>query len=108
MEIEPLLAASHLFFYLAATPSLWSTSLGIIALLVCSALVSGSEVAFFSLNANDLKNLEEEKTKASDRIIELLKTPRYLLATILISNNFVNIAIKRRRSVSVAANQELV
>ncbi len=93
METEPLLAASYLFFYLAATPSLWSTSIGIVGLLVCSALISGSEVAFFSLNDNDLKNLEEEKTKASNRIVDLLKTPRYLLATILISNNFVNIAI---------------
>ncbi len=93
MEAEPFLAANYLFFYLAATPSLWSTSIGIMALLVCSALISGSEVAFFSLDDNDLKNLEEEKTKAGNRIMDLLKTPRYLLATILISNNFVNIAI---------------
>lgn len=93
LETEPLLIASYSFFYLAAYPSLVGTGLGIVALLACSALISGSEVAFFSLNDNDLRRLEEEQSKSGNRIINLLQTPRYLLATILISNNFVNIAI---------------
>jgi gliding motility-associated protein GldE len=63
----------------------------LLTLLGCSALISGSEVAFFSLNGNDVEELK--KDNANDRIIKLRDKPRSLLATILISNNFINIAI---------------
>ena len=62
-------------------------------LLFCSALVSGSEVAFFSLSPTQLKRIKKLNTKSSDRIQELLLNPEKLLATILISNNFINVAI---------------
>lgn len=62
-------------------------------LLICSALISGSEVAFFSLSHSDLERLSEENTPATRRIMALKDRPQRLLATILISNNFVNIAI---------------
>lgn len=62
-------------------------------LLFSSALVSGSEVAFFSLSYTDLKKLKESDTVADQAIIVLKEQPRKLLATILISNNFINIAI---------------
>ncbi len=62
-------------------------------LLICSALVSGSEVAFFSLSPTDVETLKKSTTGASKRIIRLRDKPRKLLATILISNNFINIAI---------------
>jgi len=65
----------------------------IVLLLVCSAMVSSSEVAYFSLSPNDLEDLKGEQSPNSKRIIKLLETPRTLLATILISNNFINIAI---------------
>jgi putative hemolysin len=65
----------------------------IIILLLCSALISGSEVAFFSLSPNDIDNLKQEHSKTSERIIKLKEMPRTLLATILISNNFINIGI---------------
>jgi len=65
----------------------------LIILIILSALISGSEVAFFSLASKQLISLEEENNKRSDRIIKLLQQPRKLLATILISNNFINIAI---------------
>lgn len=65
----------------------------LIVLIVCSALISGSEVAFFSLNASNVRALEDENTIASKRILDLKTKPKKLLATILISNNFVNIAI---------------
>lgn len=64
-----------------------------IILLICSGLISASEVAYFSLGLKDVKDLEEENTSASHRILALKEKPRYLLATILIANNFVNIAI---------------
>ncbi len=62
-------------------------------LLVCSALISGSEVAFFSLTHNDFEKLQQENSGSSHRILFLKEKPRKLLATILISNNFINIAI---------------
>ena len=63
------------------------------ALLFCSGFVSASEIAFFSLTPSDLNDIEQEE-HASDRIIsKLLGKSQKLLATILISNNFVNITI---------------
>ena len=64
----------------------------LIILLLLSALISGSEVAFFSLGAGELEELEEETPKHS-RIKTLLDKPEELLGTILISNNFVNVGI---------------
>jgi len=75
------------------TPSLILAILAIILLIFASALISGSEVAYFSLNPKQLKELKEEKTPKADRIVELLKKPDYLLATILIGNNLFNIAL---------------
>jgi len=66
-------------------------SIVILLLLILSALISGSEVAFFSLSPNDLDNLKGEDSLVSNRILRLLEKPRTLLATILISNNFINI-----------------
>lgn len=65
----------------------------LVILLLASALISGSEIAFFSLNSNDTTNLNEENTKQSKLILQLLEKPGKLLATILISNNLVNIGI---------------
>lgn len=65
----------------------------IAVLLLCSALISGSEVAFFSLTHNDFEKLQQENSPSSKRILRLIEKPRTLLATILISNNFINIAI---------------
>ncbi|MCD4771870.1 MAG: gliding motility-associated protein GldE [Bacteroidales bacterium] len=61
-------------------------------LLFCSAMISGSEIAFFSLKHSQLKKIQLKKGKHS-LIFKLLDTPKRLLATILISNNFVNVAI---------------
>jgi len=62
-------------------------------MLVLSGLISGSEVAFFSLNANDYEELESLETRASKLLLRLREQPRRLLATILIANNFINIGI---------------
>ena len=64
-----------------------------ILLLFCSGFVSASEVAFFSLSPNDLNDVDKEE-HPSDRIIKKLRDDtECLLATILISNNFVNVTI---------------
>lgn len=62
-------------------------------LLIFSALVSGSEVALFSLNKSDLKDVNLRDSKSIKTISNLLSTPKKLLATILIANNFINIGI---------------
>ncbi|NMH86961.1 gliding motility-associated protein GldE [Flavivirga algicola] len=62
-------------------------------LLVCSALISGAEVALFSLNRKDIDDGLETKSKRLEIISKLLERPKKLLATILVANNFINIAI---------------
>ncbi len=65
----------------------------LIVLLGMSALISGSEVAFFSLSPQQLHELESSKTASAKSVLDLYNNPKELLATILISNNFVNVAI---------------
>ncbi len=65
----------------------------LIFLLFCSALMSGSEVALFSLKATDFPESEEDYTRRQNLLLRLLKKPQRLLATILVANTFVNIAI---------------
>jgi len=60
-------------------------------LLISSGLISGSEVALFSLSKSQLKN--KENNNQINIISKLLLTPNKLLATILVANNFINIAI---------------
>lgn len=62
-------------------------------LLFVSGFVSASEVAFFSLTPADQNDIREEKTSSDTLIEHLLERSEYLLATILIANNFVNVAI---------------
>jgi len=61
-------------------------------LLFLSALISGSEVAYFSIRPAD-KELMDDSNPREQKILELLEEPDHLLATILISNNFVNVGI---------------
>jgi len=62
-------------------------------LLIFSALVSGSEVAFFSFTADDIRLYHNSKNTRLNTIAKLLIEPKKLLATILILNNLTNIAI---------------
>lgn len=64
----------------------------LILLLISSALISGTEVAFFSLSPTDIVKLNNE-SKEENIVVKLLERPRRLLATILIANNFINILI---------------
>ena len=64
-----------------------------VLLLFASGFVSASEIAFFSLSPSDLSEIEEEEHSSDKRIMALLKDSEKLLATILISNNFVNVTI---------------
>lgn len=62
-------------------------------LLIVSGFVSASEVAFFSLTPTDLNEIEEEDRPSDPTIRRLLGHSEYLLASILIVNNFVNVAV---------------
>ena len=73
-------------------PFLIFSFITIAILLLLSAMVSASEVAFFSLKADDLDRCRESNDPRDKRIVELLGNPRLLLATILVMNNFVNVA----------------
>ena len=64
-----------------------------VLLLFASGFVSASEIAFFSLSPSDLSEIEEEEHSSDKYITSLLEDSERLLATILISNNFVNVTI---------------
>jgi len=64
-----------------------------IVLIFGSALISGSEIAYFSLSPQQIARLKQTDNRADKRILYLLREPKYLLATILIANNFFNISI---------------
>lgn len=67
--------------------------LAVVLLVVLSALLSGSEVAMFSINTEQRKTLKDSTNNSNSRILKLLEEPKKLLATILIANNFVNVSI---------------
>jgi putative hemolysin len=75
------------------TVSIAVSILSMILLLACSALISAAESAFFSFSPSDLEELRASGTKQDAKILQLINTPKTVLATVLISINFVNIAI---------------
>ena len=89
MDIEP---PSLLFITLLTYTSITSIVF-LFVLLLCSALISGAEVAFFSLSGTDVEDNEAQPSRKLLIIKKLLSKPKKLLATILVANNFVNIAI---------------
>ncbi|MCH1437814.1 MAG: gliding motility-associated protein GldE [Flavobacteriales bacterium] len=65
----------------------------LLILLATSALISGAEVAFFALKPHELEKIKTQKSKKAKLIDGFLSKPKELLATILITNNFVNVGI---------------
>lgn len=62
-------------------------------MLLCSAMASSSETAYFSLQPNDINELESSSNRNEQLVLEIRQKPKTLLVTILIANNLVNIAI---------------
>ena len=89
MDPEPLLQ----FIFLALPTATLLQWIIFAVLLLASALISGAEVAFFSLTSSRLEQAKGEEQKNILRIEQLLQKPKRLLATILVANNFINIAI---------------
>lgn len=79
--------------YLGCPPYVIGLIMVTVVLLVVSAAVSASEVAFFSLTPADIRDLKQRGTVASETILKLLSDSDSLLATILVVNNLVNIGI---------------
>lgn len=90
MDPEPSLIISFLSFEMSFA---WFKGIILLVLIISSALISGAEVAFFSLNSAVLNEAEEEELKNISLIRSLLDRPDRLLAIILVANNFINIAI---------------
>ena len=91
MDPDPLPQIITIF---SASNLIWIQSLIVVVLLIGSALISGAEVAFFSLQLKSLEDIQENNADpALERVINQLKNPKRLLATILVANNFINIAI---------------
>ena len=91
MDPDPLPQIITIF---SASNLIWIQLFIVLVLLIGSALISGAEVAFFSLQLKSLEDIQESDTDpALERVINQLKNPKRLLATILVANNFINIAI---------------
>lgn len=88
MDPEP-----SLFFSYAIDSDLVLGFIGIAILLFCSALISGAEVALFSLSQKDIDETVQENNSKGKIIAELLEKPKKLVATLLVANNFINITI---------------
>jgi gliding motility-associated protein GldE len=65
----------------------------IIVLLVFTALIAGSEVAFFSLSARDINYIKQKEDSSYNSVLKLLENPKRLLATLLIGNNLLSIGV---------------
>lgn len=84
---------SNLFSLLGSDVFFYTVSGGVlVVLLLLSATISGSEVAFFSLPKDQLSEFRESSVRKSEKIYYLLEDPKKLLATIVIFNNLVNVA----------------
>ena len=90
MDPEPL--STH-FLYFSIEPIIGLKIILLAFLLLGSALISGAEVAFFSLTPSLIDEQKEKYPKKIQKIENLLQKPKRLLATILVANNFINIAV---------------
>ena len=92
MDYHPGLA-NHLLLLTINTQATTVLIVLLLCLLIISFIVSGSEVAFFSLTYKDINLLKTKQHISYKRIVDLLEDPKTLLASLLIANSFVNIAI---------------
>ena len=96
LETNFFSSVGALFGKIEFLPFTINTLAGLLALvffLGLSAMISGSEVALFSLEPKDVESLKSNKKRSAQLIIKLLSEPEQLLASILVGNNFANIAI---------------
>ncbi len=80
-------------FYKGFPPEAILTTVVLLLMLAASGLISGSETAFFSFQPADLDRLKKKHGRRGQKVLALRSKPKELLATILISNNFINVGI---------------
>ena len=90
MDPDPLIS---LAYFMVSVGAFAFKIIFLVVLLICSALISGAEVAFFGLSQSDVKDIDESKTTRGTIIVKLLERPKKLLATILVANNAINIGV---------------
>ncbi len=90
MDPEPHCLA---FYFTALSGTFTLKIVVLVLLLACSALISAAEVALFGLSQTNLNEMQDNDSSRSKLIVQLLEKPQKLLATILITNNAINIGI---------------
>ncbi|MES2620618.1 MAG: gliding motility-associated protein GldE [Bacteroidota bacterium] len=94
MDSSPFTGSVFLqVFFNAPTNAILVANCMIVLFLAVSAIMSASEIAFFSLSTAEIAGLRSSEDSTDNRIAKLLDKPRYLLSTILITNNLVNIGV---------------
>lgn len=93
MDLDSYTELLHSVHFIQPTFGAILSAVIAILLLGASGFISASEIAFFSLEPNDLKELDPDKDRKDETILSLLGKTDRLLATILIANNFVNVAV---------------
>ena len=96
-SLDPLIcmltAASTEPFFIGISAKVVLCLLLMCGMLLCSAMASSSETAYFSLQPNDINELESSSDRNEQLVLEIRQKPKTLLVTILIANNLVNIGI---------------
>ena len=96
MKAEPLSVLNAIYLniqFLSFTSDVAISLMVILVLLVFSALLSGSELAYFSLNSIEKHKIAAKSTKRNFYILKNLESPEQLLATVQVANSFVNVGI---------------
>ena len=96
METDPLPTLAAITWDIQLNPFTSGIALSlaiILILLICSALISGSEIACFSLSQAEKNKIAERSARQNHYLHKNLKSPEQLLATILVANNFIYVGI---------------
>ena len=96
METGPIPILSAIFLnveFLPFTAAIAVSLVVILILLFCSAMVSGSEVAYFSLSPSEKQKIAGQSTKSNIYLLKNMESPEQLLATILVASNFINVGV---------------
>ena len=83
----------HMNFLLLSSAAVTVLIISVLVLLIFSFILSGSEVAFFSLSPKDINILKTRKHPSIKRVVSLLEEPKTLLGVMLVVNSFINIGI---------------
>lgn len=96
METDPLPILTSIPWNIQFHPFTSGVAISLVVislLLICSAFISGSEVAYFSLSPSEKHKISGTQVKRNAYLLKNLENPEQLLATILVANNFVNVGI---------------